>query len=247
MALIHCPECDKEISDKVKACPFCGFPFSQDIGNKGEVQQVEISSVNISPIDPLKKKRLLIGVIAISLVIGIGLITNFLIGINKYNTYIDNLNLIRTTMISGGSDSETLLNLTAKIWFNSIYEEDDPETDLYTKDKNGYFYDDFNSALNYFFNGTYSQSVTGNIKDNQVIAEDLMKKMQTPPKGLENCYSTVTELYSTYKGLTDLALNPSGNLQSFTDNKSEKIDKFLELYNKLETQIPKKKFQNTIS
>lgn len=27
MALINCPECDKQISDKAKACPNCGFPI----------------------------------------------------------------------------------------------------------------------------------------------------------------------------------------------------------------------------
>lgn len=28
MALINCPECGKEISDKAKACPHCGYPLS---------------------------------------------------------------------------------------------------------------------------------------------------------------------------------------------------------------------------
>lgn len=28
MALINCPECDKEISDKAVSCPNCGFPLS---------------------------------------------------------------------------------------------------------------------------------------------------------------------------------------------------------------------------
>ena len=29
MALIKCPECEKDISDKSKACPHCGFPFPE--------------------------------------------------------------------------------------------------------------------------------------------------------------------------------------------------------------------------
>lgn len=28
MALMHCPECNKEVSDKAKACPNCGYPIS---------------------------------------------------------------------------------------------------------------------------------------------------------------------------------------------------------------------------
>lgn len=243
MSLIHCPECNKEISDKVKACPFCGFPFSQDSDNKGDIQQVEISSVNISPKDPKKRRLILLSLITSVLIIAAIFITYFLLELKKYNTYVDNLNLLKVAMINGGSDSETLLNLTAKVWFNSIYNEDDPETDIYTKNNSGYFYDDFNIALSYFFNGTYSKSLIDNIKANQIIVDNIMKNMQKPPRGLENCYSTVTDLYSVYKSLTDLAINPSGSLQSFSDNKTEKIDRFLELYNRLETQIPMKKFQ----
>jgi hypothetical protein len=29
MALINCPECEKEISDKTQACPHCGFPIPE--------------------------------------------------------------------------------------------------------------------------------------------------------------------------------------------------------------------------
>ena len=29
MALIQCPECKKEVSDKSKVCIFCGFPFPE--------------------------------------------------------------------------------------------------------------------------------------------------------------------------------------------------------------------------
>ena len=30
MALIHCPECGKEISDQAPACIHCGYPLAQD-------------------------------------------------------------------------------------------------------------------------------------------------------------------------------------------------------------------------
>ena len=31
MALIKCPECGKEISDKAKACPECGYELKQNV------------------------------------------------------------------------------------------------------------------------------------------------------------------------------------------------------------------------
>lgn len=31
MALIKCPECGKEISDRAKACPSCAYPIPQSV------------------------------------------------------------------------------------------------------------------------------------------------------------------------------------------------------------------------
>jgi hypothetical protein len=45
MALINCPECGKEISDKALSCPQCGCPISSNNGNN-----------NIKP-TPLKAKK----------------------------------------------------------------------------------------------------------------------------------------------------------------------------------------------
>lgn len=35
MAMIKCPECGKEISDKASSCPNCGCPMSTSVGNSG--------------------------------------------------------------------------------------------------------------------------------------------------------------------------------------------------------------------
>ena len=244
MALIQCPECNKEISDKVKICPFCGFPFESSTDTKNDVQQVEITSVNIAPKDPNKIKRAIIGIITAVVILVLGFVIFSVIKSNnekkEYNAYIDKLNSVKETMIDGGSEAESLLNLTARVWYNTIYEERDSETDKYTMSWGG-FNDDFNISLSALIYDNSTQSTISTIEDNQTLVESAMKELQNHPDGLENCYDTVTELYSIYKGLTDLAISPSGSFQSFADNKSQKIDKFLELYNKLETQIPEKK------
>ena len=76
MALINCPECEKVISDKVKTCPNCGFPLSTDDDNvERSPQQVEVTSVNLSPKDPAKKKKFaLYAVIAVVAIVAITLI-----------------------------------------------------------------------------------------------------------------------------------------------------------------------------
>jgi hypothetical protein len=40
MALINCPECVKEISNKAASCPFCGFPVEDNVF-QDEVEQLE--------------------------------------------------------------------------------------------------------------------------------------------------------------------------------------------------------------
>lgn len=45
MALIKCPECGKEISDKASACIHCGFPISQT-KNMGNAETFTVTNVN---------------------------------------------------------------------------------------------------------------------------------------------------------------------------------------------------------
>lgn len=245
MALIQCPECNKEISDRVKACPHCGFPLSENADGQGRVQQVEIASVNITPKDPAKTRRFVIGAISVFVVLALALaVFSIVKSINykkEFNAYIENLNLVRMAMLDGGSDAESLLNLTAKVWYNSIFEERDPETDKYTMSGGFGFNSDFNTSLYALMSDSSTLATISAIEENQTSVETMMKDLQNPPEGLEKSYETVMELYTVYKSLTDLAINPSGSLETFGQNKNQKIEKFLELFQKLETQMPEKK------
>lgn len=62
MAMINCPECGKEISDKATVCPNCGCPITEDAS---KIQPVEIASVAIKP--KFNKKVLVIIVVAIAI------------------------------------------------------------------------------------------------------------------------------------------------------------------------------------
>jgi hypothetical protein len=245
MPLIHCPECGIEISDKLKTCPHCGYPFDSLTENNEEMQKVEISSVRLHQKNPEKTKKILMGIgtlviVAILATIVI-LFVNYQNQKKAFNSYIDNLTEISMIMLTGGAKAEELNNLTAKVWRNSIYEESDPETDEFTKDSRGIFYDDFNDALSSLYFDNSTQESISEIEKNQELVQLMMKDLQNPPDDLENCYETVTDLYTAYRSLTDLAINPSGSLQSFSEAKNEKVDTFLDLFKRLESQIPDKK------
>mgnify|MGYP005815390017 CR=1 FL=1 len=244
MALINCPECGKEVSDKVKACPHCGFPFEVSAVMEKEPQKVEITSVNIKP-GETNVKKILIGVASVLLLLAIGITMVTIVNKNKetqaYNSYIDNLELAMKTMLEGGVDAETLSNLTAKVWSNAIFKERDFETDEFTMSPSGVYYEDFNIALGGLFSNNKTKTTISNIEANQKKVELIMKELQNPPKGLETCYQTVSELYTAYSGFTNLAIHPTGSLQTYSESRVDKDNQFMDIFNKLKTQIPDKK------
>jgi len=251
MALINCPECSKEISDKVKSCPNCGFPFDDALSQNEETkpQQVELTGVKISG---GKHKKT-----ALFIILSIAIIATIFLGIKKhnekkaqlayqeeFNRYIDNLNTAQILMLSGASDAEGLCNLTAKVWHNAIFKEYDSATDKFTRKSYSAGYttwvSDFNEALANLYDATTTKTTIENIESNQILVKDMMKELQNPPEGLEKCFETVTELYTAYKGLTDLAISPTGSLTSFSESKNTKISNFMDLFDKLNNQIPDK-------
>ena len=64
--------------------------------------------------------------------------------------YEKNLNTIVYKMLNGAADAESCGNKIKKVWSNTIWEDDDPETDKYTK-TNGVFNEDFNTSLTALF------------------------------------------------------------------------------------------------
>ena len=277
MALIKCPECGKEISDKAKKCIHCGKVFIE--GKKGnddikcdecgailtetdeicpncgcpvekkrnteesKVQQVEVASIKMTT----KTKKIIISIlIVIILFVGSG-IGYKIYKDNKeqqvykasYNEYIDNLVQVQILMLYGGSDAESLCNLTLRVWGNAISKDSDSETDKYTKNKNG-SWNDFNTALANLYADSSTIKTVSDIESNQTSVKDLIKTLQNPPEGLDKCYDTVSDLYEAYKILTDLAINPSGSYRDFGTKKSDAVSDFMSAYEKLDNQIPEK-------
>lgn len=243
---IICPECGKEISDKADECSYCGCPIEKEKEKVAALQQVEVAGVKVT-----KKTKNIIVMVAIILglcVVGCG---GYKIYFDKkserehveaYNTYIDNLTFSQICMLAGGSDAESLCNLTLRVWGNSIYKEKDSETDRFTRKDNGkgVFYDDFDDALFNLYLDEDTSNTRKSIEENQKTVKQLIKDLQTVPEGLEKCYDTISDLYDAYNTLTELAVNPSGNYSGYSSNKATAVSEFMSLYEKLDNQIPNK-------
>lgn len=277
MAMIQCPECGKEISDKAKKCihcgkvfveekpvneeircsecgavlaeideicPNCGCPVEKIIKQEDEKpQQVEVASIKMA----VKTKKIIIGIIIAIIICAGGGVGYKIYSDNKaeqlyresYNEYIDNLRKVQILMLSGGSDAESLCNLTLRVWGNAISKDSDNETDKYTKDKYG-SWNDFNTALTNLYADYSTTKKVSNIESNQSSVKDLIKKLQNPPEGLDKCYDTVSDLYDAYNILTNLAISPSGSYRDFGTKKSDAVSDFMSAYEKLDNQIPEK-------
>ena len=186
-----------------------------------------------SPAKPKSKTGIIIAVIAVAVVLIVGAV----VGVIVYNNhkaeearvaeearlaeekaaYEENLSRIYYAMISGAADAESAGNLTKKVWYNAIYEKRDLETDLYTR-PNGYFVDDFNEALGNLFADSSYRSKISDIKDNQETVKKYMKALMDPPEGYQDTYDAVKECYDAYVLFTGLVVNPTGSLQTFSEN-----------------------------
>lgn len=122
MALISCPKCGKEISDKAEKCPECGCALEYD------KLQTEFISEKKTPIKSINKKLLVVAMILcviILFVVGYSSYKkNELIkrqtaeveSIREYNSYIDSLNTVYADSLNGASNAEDVCVLVHNVW-----------------------------------------------------------------------------------------------------------------------------------
>lgn len=240
----YCPECGTELEEGMDSCPNCGCPIENDPASEIIPQQVEVTGVKVSE---QSKKLIIIGIvvaIAIAIIAAIG------VQVHKKNVaakavaeaqkqskeYGKNFNLAAYTMLSGASKAESCGNLTKQVWYNAIYKESDSKTDKYTK-TGGYYVSDFNDALQNLFSDSSFKSQIAEINDNEDDVNDLMKKLKNPPKDYKDAYESLSKMYDAYISLTNLVTDPTGSLQTFSQNFSDADSETVNCYNALEMYL----------
>ena len=219
-----CQECGADISEDVTLCHNCGCPISSH-EEEETAQKVELTAVKLQ-VKKTTKKIVVIGVI-------IAVLLAFLVSIvvsnskkNAAEEYISNVKTTAYTMLSGAADAEKACNLIKSVWYNAIYEKQDTETDPYTR-PDGYFYDDFNDALGKLFSDSAFTEQISAIKDHQKMVSKSMKELKNPPEEHQEAYEALKEYYDAYLALTNLATNPTGSLQSFSNEFNDADTKVL--------------------
>ena len=189
-----------EYESNLSACPKCGCP------KPSFTEKTQKS----------KHKGIIISIISVAL------IAVFILGFSitqkaKGSEYYSNMETVSFTMLDGAAKAETAGNLIKSVWYNAIYEKRDVETYKYTM-KNGKFVDDFNDALSNLFADENFMNSISEIELNQSNVTDLMKKLRNPPTQYEEAYSVLKNYYENYLQMTKLVINPTGSLQTFSED-----------------------------
>lgn len=238
---IVCEECGAELTPDMEVCPNCGCPIEKGETESAEkvspdVQAVEVRKINIQVDESGKKKAKKFVVIAILAVVAV--VAAFF-GYRAYQNqkleeakqqYQSDLKRASSSMLTGASMAETAGGLIHDVWYDTIYENDRASTRKYTKRTTYSFYDDFNTSLTLLMlDEDFSKSLDG-IKENQDAVRQYMKDLKNPPEGYEDAYDDLKTLYDWYTKMTELAINPSGNLNSYTSSYNEADQEFANAY-----------------
>ena len=265
MALIVCPECNKQISDQAGACPHCGYPLKS-----GEI----VRSVKKDAVEyERNRKKILtvIGVICVAL--GLALLLTCLLLIKRnndaaeaarqesvrqesirqesikqseaeeaarieaHNQYVLVANTFASSTKIGADEAYYICRLIGNVWHNAIYKVDDPETDPYTK-VNGVFVEDFNDALNALYSTEVNSKDVIAAMENRYETEELYKQLMSPPDELKDLSEGIKKLYLVYRKYMALALETEGSLNSFKEDFDKYSKEFNNLYEEMKILIP---------
>ncbi len=244
-----CAECGNELEYGAAMCPKCGCPVTAGSGTIMSDPSPQLARTTDRQTHR-KSKRLLVTLIVL-LAVGIA----GTIGIIQYQMknavkevmirkqqekaaneamqrrreYAENLELATYTMLSGAADAETCCNLIQQVWHNAIWEKEDNATDKYTK-PDGKFVTDFNEALDNLFSDLDFYTQINDIIENQETVRSIIKELKNPPEEYKSAYESLSECYDAYLTFTNMAINPSGSLNSFSTDFSDADSKFMHCY-----------------
>lgn len=240
-----CEECGHELEESMTVCPNCGCPIPQQVEEE-TTQKVEVTAINI-PMKKIDAKKVVISIVLVLLAIA-----SIFAGIKfkekkdaeqaaldaaaAVSTYQANARSVSGKMLASAAEAETVCNLIKSVWYNAIYEERDTTTDKYTRPK-GYFVDDFNEALGNLFSDSSFTSDIKSIENDKSSIASTMKDLRNPPEGCEELYEALKEYHDAYLELVNMAINPSGNLGTYSSSFSEADNEVIKTYESFLTYL----------
>lgn len=179
-----------------------------------------------------------VGVLVVLVFVGININSN---RIRK--AYIEDLAHAMNLMHDGAATAESFSSLLQEVWSCTIHQESTQRTQVYIWGGSSSGLSglrptrDFNVSLGRCL--TQNANIVDELEANQGYVETWMLKLQKPPSGMEECYNAIINLYSSYSTMVDLAVNPSGSLLQYSDNRTQTIADFKSGYDRLTIMLPR--------
>lgn len=216
MALIKCPECDKEISDTIKKCPNCGYKLKKRMN---------------------KKSKIIISIF-ILIAIAIGTIITIVLINNKKQHEVEYNKLLTQTggkMYLNGVVSELICYDIGQVWYNSIFKKSNDKYDKYTIDNKWTYskiFNDFSTSIENYKKAN-NESLQ-KLKDAKVnLGEDIKKLKDYPNENYKDAYNELVVFYGIFSKLIDSATSPSGTYKDYISTYNNYSKEFNESYNRL--------------
>ena len=86
-------------------------------------------------------------------------------------------------------------------------------------------------------NDSSFSSQIADINDNKDTVNSLMKKLKNPPEEYKDAYESLSKLYDAYISLTNLVTDPTGSLQTYSQNFNDADNETLNCYNALKMYL----------
>ena len=168
--------------------------------------------------------------------------------------YGEDLRNVADKILENSTKAEDILNQYANIWRYSIESKGSikfpemaekiglSETDVrnhFPEDITGNILPDFSinvSALNSYF------KEAGKLEEIEKTSKEIktqVSDLKEPPSEHEKAYDELLDLYTYEEEYIEMALNPTGSLQSFNENRDRLVKDILKKYRKIETLIPR--------
>ena len=204
------------------------------------MEELKMETPTTTPQRKKSKKKLIIGII-----VAIVVVIAAFIGITSYQAvqeqkaaeehaqrlaeYEKDLSSFLTWGHGAGIAAEGVVSTYSKVWHDAIF-------DSYAT-INGERYYDFNKALQAQYTVFSTDGTLEGMGASMELVNGVMKELKNPPEEFELEYQTALEAYSSLTDFVTLAENPTGNLQTFNQESSEKDNQMASDLQKLDSMI----------
>lgn len=227
-----CSKCGAELQEGQDFCPKCGqkADLQIDAGVNSAISQFNAG------VDQKKKKSkklpIILGIVAVA-VVGLVFLITSITSSNKASAareqYLKDAKEFMTLSYTAASNLEDIADTIQKYWYENIWE-----------DKHG---SDINAAILYAMVDKSSEITLAESYNTRL--ETLYNKVKKVPddisekdkEEIKEICSAIKELYNVYSDFYDLATDPSGNYNSYSDKNNSTTDLFISKYNALKNLL----------